>query len=147
VFRVSRRIHYIAAAMAGRGHQWPDVSTRWLAGDWVTGGALPGHENAVSPHRRDEYHLRHERTRQHRVGDQRANGHRDGHCHRGPPWAAVGRLPEGIATDARTDTIYVTNSFISNNKPRTVSVISGSTNAVTATVPVGIERLAWRPIR
>jgi YVTN family beta-propeller protein len=51
----------------------------------------------------------------------------------------VGRLPEGIATDARTDTIYVTNSFISNNKPRTVSVISGSTNAVTATVPVGIE--------
>ena len=83
LFRVSR-IHDIAAAMAGRGHQWPDVSgshrdhaataeviakafgdwyalrhgrepsgeaARWLAGDWVTGGALPGYENAVSPHR------------------------------------------------------------------------------------------------
>jgi len=70
--------------MAGRGHQWPDVSgshrdhaamakvmakafgdwyarrhgrepsgeaVRWLAGDWVAGGTLPGYENAVSPHR------------------------------------------------------------------------------------------------
>jgi hypothetical protein len=84
LFRVSRRIHDIADAMAGRGHQWPDVSdshrdhaamaevmakafgdwyarrhgrepsgeaVRWLAGDWVTGGTLPGYENAVSPHR------------------------------------------------------------------------------------------------
>jgi hypothetical protein len=84
LFRVSRRIHDIAAVMAGRGHQWPDVSgshrdhdaaaevmakafgdwyalrhgrepsgeaARWLAGDWVTVGALPGYENAVSPHR------------------------------------------------------------------------------------------------
>lgn len=84
LFRVNRRIHDIADAMAGRGHQWPDVTdsrrdhaataeimakefgdwyaqrhgrepsseaVRWLAGDWVTGGALPGYENAVSPHR------------------------------------------------------------------------------------------------
>ena len=44
----------------------------------------------------------------------------------------VGTKPYGVATDATTNTIYVTN-FGSN----TVSVIDGATNTVTATVAVG----------
>ena len=44
----------------------------------------------------------------------------------------VGRFPVGVAADPRTNTIYVANT-LSN----TVSVISGRTNTVTATIRVG----------
>jgi YVTN family beta-propeller protein len=42
----------------------------------------------------------------------------------------VGKNPGGVAADPRTDTIYVTEA--SDN---TVTVISGQTNKVTATIP------------
>jgi YVTN family beta-propeller protein len=44
----------------------------------------------------------------------------------------VGRIPQGVAADTKTNTIYVTNAL-----GNTVSVISGRTNTVTATTPVG----------
>ncbi len=44
----------------------------------------------------------------------------------------VGRSPFGVAADPLTDTIYVTNAG-----SETVSVISGRTNTVVATVRVG----------
>jgi YVTN family beta-propeller protein len=47
----------------------------------------------------------------------------------------VGSGPGGVAADRKTKTIYVANDFSS-----TVSVISGRTNTVTATIP-------WAPVR
>jgi len=44
----------------------------------------------------------------------------------------VGRSPEQVAVDPKTDTIYVANVIDS-----TVSVISGRTDKVTAAIPVG----------
>jgi YVTN family beta-propeller protein len=44
----------------------------------------------------------------------------------------VGGAPVGVATNPRTNKIYV-----SNNADSTVSVISGRTNAVVATIPFG----------
>lgn len=45
---------------------------------------------------------------------------------------ADGSYPDGIAANGTTNMIYVANA-----NSRTVSVISGATNLVTATVPVG----------
>jgi YVTN family beta-propeller protein len=42
----------------------------------------------------------------------------------------VGSFPEGVAANPKTNTAYVTNRF-----SNTVSVISGRTNTVTATIP------------
>jgi len=53
---------------------------------------------------------------------------------------AVGARPAGVATDPKTDTIYVTNIFSG-----TVSVISGRTNTVVATIAVGNSPLASIP--
>jgi YVTN family beta-propeller protein len=44
----------------------------------------------------------------------------------------VGRVPAGVAVNPRTNTIYVTNA-----NSGTVSVISGRTNTVTATIRLG----------
>ncbi len=44
----------------------------------------------------------------------------------------VGQVPEGVAVNPNTNTIYVANNG-SNN----VSVINGNTNQVIATIPVG----------
>src|SRR5229473_1342628 len=44
----------------------------------------------------------------------------------------VGRFPDGVAANPRTNTIYVTNV-----NSGTVSVISGRTNTVVATIRVG----------
>src|SRR4051794_23638641 len=44
----------------------------------------------------------------------------------------VGNAPEGVAVNPKTDTVYVANEY-----DDTVSVISGRTNTVTATIPVG----------
>ena len=49
----------------------------------------------------------------------------------------VGNAPFGIAANSKTRTIYVTNAA-----DRTVSVINGRTNTVTATVPVGVDAVA-----
>src|SRR5689334_8480592 len=49
----------------------------------------------------------------------------------------VGAGPIGVATDPRTNTIYVTNG-----PADTVSAISGNTNTVTATIPVGAGPIA-----
>jgi YVTN family beta-propeller protein len=48
----------------------------------------------------------------------------------------VGIQPSGVATNPKTNTVYVANSF-----DNTVSLISGRTNTVTATIPVGREPL------
>jgi len=45
----------------------------------------------------------------------------------------VGHLPFGVAASTRTDMIYVANFH-----SRTVSVISGRTNRVVATIPVAL---------
>jgi YVTN family beta-propeller protein len=44
----------------------------------------------------------------------------------------VGSVPDGVAVDEKTNTIYVANS-----NSNTVSVLSGRTNTVTSTIPVG----------
>ena len=43
----------------------------------------------------------------------------------------VGKVPQGVAVNPRTNTIYVANS-----QDSTVSVINGRTNTVVTTVPV-----------
>src|SRR5229473_2517788 len=45
----------------------------------------------------------------------------------------VGRFPDGVAANPRTDTIYVTNE----KRRGTVGVISGRTSTVVATIRVG----------
>ena len=54
----------------------------------------------------------------------------------------VGSLPEGVAANPKTNTVYVANA-----DSNTVSVISGRTNTVIATVRVGIgpEGVAANP--
>ena len=50
---------------------------------------------------------------------------------------AVGALPRGVAVNATTNTVYVTNST-----DGTVSVIDGASNRVTATLKVGTNPFA-----
>ena len=54
----------------------------------------------------------------------------------------VGSSPGGVAADPKTNTIYVAD-FLDN----TVSVISGRTDTVTATIPVGAGRSRPRRTR
>ena len=79
---------------------------------------------AVNP--LDRRCLRHQLQQRHRVGDQRP----DQHGHRHHPESAS--LPISVAVNPLTGDVYVANF-----NDRTVSVISGRTSTVTATIPVG----------
>src|SRR5215510_12555663 len=52
----------------------------------------------------------------------------------------VGEIPTRVAVNPKANTIYVTN--LASN---TVSVLSGRTNTVTATIPVGIGPVGVDP--
>jgi DNA-binding beta-propeller fold protein YncE len=81
------------------------------------------------------------------VDSRRCNAHDLSHCRRRWPTITVGQLPDGVAIDPVTDTVYVANVFASGDSGvGSVSVINGATcNAerhggcghVLATIPVG----------
>jgi YVTN family beta-propeller protein len=58
--------------------------------------------------------------------------HRAKSCNTVTATIPVGRAPEAVAADPKTNIIYT-----ANETDNAVSVISGRTNTVTATIPVG----------